>query len=67
MHSDICFLETGACFTACTMYKMPGGLNVIIIGLETQFLGIKLYIFSYPSVFAYVLGAQKNHLIEMVL
>ena len=52
---------------ACTMYKMPGALNVIIIGLETQFLGIKLYIFSYPSVFAYVLGAQKNHLIEMVL
>ena len=26
-----------------------------------------MFIFSLPSVKAYVLGAQKNHLIEMVL
>ena len=30
-------------------------------------MSLKLYIFSYPSVLTYVLGAQKNHLIEMVL
>ena len=28
---------------------------------------LALIIFSYPSVLAYVLGAQKNHLIETVL
>ena len=40
----------------------------IFIGLHKQtFLSIKVIIFSYPSVLAYVLGAQKNHLIEMVL
>ena len=32
-------------------------------------MSVKLYYFrfSYPSVLAYVLGAQKNRLIEMVL
>ena len=33
------------------------------IGLDS----IKLWIFSYPSVLTYVLGAQKNRLIETVL
>ena len=28
---------------------------------------MKMLIFSYPSVLTYVLGAQKNHLIETVL
>ena len=35
--------------------------------LDKQILNVKLYIFSYPSVITYVLGAQKNHLNEMVL
>ena len=30
-------------------------------------MSIKLCLFSYPSVQTYVLGAQKNHLIEKVL
>ena len=33
----------------------------------TKILSVKVLIFSYPSVFTYVLGAQKNRLIEMVL
>ena len=33
----------------------------------SQFLGIKLLIFSYPSVLTYVLGNQKNSLTETVL
>ena len=40
-----------------------------IIGPDKQiflFRG-KLWLFSYPSVPTFVLGAQKNHLIEMVL
>ena len=34
---------------------------------QTKILSVKLSIFSYPSVLTYVLGAQKNHLIETVL
>ena len=34
---------------------------------KTTFLSINLSIFSYPSVLTYVLGAQKNRLIETVL
>ena len=34
---------------------------------ETQFLSVKLLMFSYPSVLTYVLRAQKNRLIETVL
>ena len=30
-------------------------------------LGVKLWIFSYPSIKTCVLGAQMNHLIEKVL
>ena len=37
------------------------------IGLDKQNLSIKLLIFSYTSVLAYALGAQKNRLIETVL
>ena len=33
----------------------------------SKFFSVKLYLFSYPSVLAYVLGAQKNSLIETVL
>ena len=36
------------------------------IGLD-KFLSVNLLIFSYPSVLSYVLGAQKNRLIETVL
>ena len=36
-------------------------------GLDTQKFCVKLLIFSYPYFFAYVLGAQKNRLIETVL
>ena len=32
----------------------------------TKFLRVKLLIFSYPSCLTYVLGAQKNRLIERV-
>ena len=28
---------------------------------------VKMLIFSYPSIFTYILGAQKNHLIDTVL
>ena len=34
---------------------------------KTYFLSIKLKIFSYQSVLTYVLGSQKNRLIETVL
>ena len=38
------------------------------IGLDKQnFSRVKLSIISYPSVLTYVLGAQKNRLIETVL
>ena len=30
-------------------------------------LGVKVRIFSYPSILTFVLGAQKDHLIETVL
>ena len=37
----------------------------ILIGLDKpKFLSVKFLIFSYLSVFTYVLGAQKNRLIE---
>ena len=36
-------------------------------GLDKQNFSVKLLIISYPSVLTYVLGAQKNHPIEMVL
>ena len=36
-------------------------------GLDKHFLRIKLLKFSYPSVLTFVLGAQKNRLIETVL
>ena len=32
-----------------------------------KIMSVKLYIFSYPSVLAYVLDAQKKRLIETVL
>ena len=35
--------------------------------IKTHFLSVKLLIFPYPSVLTYVLGAQKNRLIETVL
>ena len=35
--------------------------------VTTTFLSIKLLIFSYPSVLTYVLGAQKNGLINICL
>ena len=31
------------------------------------FFSLELLIISYPSILTYVLGAQKNHLIETVL
>ena len=34
---------------------------------KTKFLSVKLKIFSYLSILTYVLGAQKNRLIETVL
>ena len=37
------------------------------IGLDKKKLSVKLLIFSYPPVLTYVLGAQKNRLIETVL
>ena len=37
--------------------------NVKAIGLA-KIIELKLYIFSYPSALTYVLGVQKNHLVE---
>ena len=37
------------------------------MGQDKQFFSVKLLIFSYPSVLTYVLGAQKNRLIETEL
>ena len=37
------------------------------ISQDKHFFCIKFSIFSYPSIFTYVLGAQKNHLFETVL
>ena len=34
---------------------------------KRHFFSVKFQIFSYPLVLTHVLGAQKNHLIEMVL
>ena len=36
-------------------------------GIKTNLMSVRLSIFSYPSVSTYVLGAQKNHLYEIVL
>ena len=37
-------------------------------GLDKQKkFSVNLYIFSYPSILTYILGAQKNRLIETVL
>ena len=44
--------------------------NVVPVGHRfrlRKILSVKLYIFSYPSVLTYVLGAQKNRHIETVL
>ena len=42
--------------------------KVVIAGLQiNEKLGLKMFIFSYPSVETFVLGAQKNSLIEAVL
>ena len=39
-----------------------------VIGLDKQKkISVKLQIISYPSVLTYVLGAQKNRLIEKVI
>ena len=40
--------------------------NSTITGLD-KLLSRKLYLFSYASILTYVLGAQKNRLIEPVL
>ena len=42
-------------------------MTVLHRSSETEFLSVKLSIFSYPSVLTYVLGAEKNRLIETVL
>ena len=34
---------------------------------KTKCLSVKMLVFSYPSLIAYVLGAQKNRLNETVL
>ena len=44
--------------------KMP--TKTLISRINTIFLSVKLFIFPYPSVLTYVLGAQKNRLIETV-
>ena len=36
-------------------------------GLDKKEFSVKLKILSYPSILKYVLGAQKNRLIETVL
>ena len=35
--------------------------------IKANFLSLKLRLFSYPSVFIYVVGTEKNCLNEMVL
>ena len=44
----------------------PGIINHRF-GFKKKSLRVKLSIFSYPSVYTYVLGALKKRLIEMVL
>ena len=39
----------------------------IPLGQLSNFFGVKLRLFTYPSVKSCVLGAQKNRLIETVL
>ena len=42
--------------------------KILTIGLQiNKNFQLKLKIFSYPSIVTYVLGAQKNRLIETVL
>ena len=42
--------------------------KINVIGLDKHnFFSVQLLIFSYPSILSYVLGAQKNCLIETVL
>ena len=41
--------------------------RVFTAGTQSKFKSINLQIFSYQSVLSYVLGAQKNGLIETVL
>ena len=53
--------------------QVMGAMPMIItgatwyIGLDKQKFSSKIVIFSYPSILTYVLGAQKNRLIETVL
>ena len=50
----------------CLSVRSP--VHSIFIGLNEQKISAeKLQIFSYPSVLTYVLGAQKNRVIETVL
>ena len=46
---------------------MIGKIKDSLKFLNLQYMCIGYQIFSYPSVLAYVLGAQKNRLIETVL
>ena len=41
--------------------------NVVHKSRYTNVMSIKLWIFSYPSILAYILGPQKNCLNETVL
>ena len=41
--------------------------NRKVIGPVKQFFFVKVSLSSYPSIYTYVVGAQKNHLIETVL
>ena len=45
----------------------PGPCSILHRFRNTQFLSVKLLIFSYPSVLTCVLAAQKNRLSETVL
>ena len=48
------------------MLKLMGKIIFTILSSKIFCLSTPV-VFSYPSVLTFVLGAQKNHLIEMVL
>ena len=53
VHSELISNEL-ACMFCCDIHRIR----------STKFFTVKLHIFSYPSNLTYLLGAQKNHLIE---
>ena len=54
-------------FSQSFKYSSRNAQTIDLYGQLSKYFQRKIAIFSYPSCLAYVLGAQKNRLIETVL